>query len=93
MPQGLFRCGPHEFDTKSTASPSEQEDEWYQHLRDEEHEATYSKPCQNCGKKASGKAKVKVPQPTADVKNPRAPIVFCDDTCRTDYLKKLGVTS
>lgn len=91
MPEGIFRCGPHEFSTDSTKPIPEQQDEWYQHLRDEEHEVTYSKPCQNCGKKAAGKTTGKVPQPTADVKNPQSIIVFCDDKCRKDYLEKLGV--
>jgi len=93
MPQGIFCCGVCKFDTDSTKPPGEQEDEWYQHLRDVEHEYTYSKPCQNCGKKAAGKAKGKVPQPTPEVKNPRSMIVYCNDKCKKEYLKKLGVTS
>lgn len=91
MPQGIFRCGTHQFETDAKNNPSDQEDEWYQHLRDEEHEVTYSKPCQNCSKKTSGKTKAKVPQPTPDVKNPRSPIVFCSAKCKKEYLAKLGV--
>ncbi len=91
MPQGIFRCSPHDFESTAKKSPADQEDENYQHLRDEEHEVTYSKPCQNCTKKTSGKTKGKVPQPTPDVKNPKSIIVFCSAKCKKEYLAKLGV--
>ena len=91
--QGIFRCSKCQFDTDATNSPAEQEDEWYGHLRNNDHEYSYSKPCQNCGKKTTGKVKSKVPQPTADVKAPKSIIVFCDNDskCRNEYLKNLGV--
>lgn len=81
------------FATDGTKPIPEQEDEWYQHLRDVEHETRYSKPCQNCSKKTEGTVKAKVPQPTPEVKNPRSIIVYCSDKCKKEYLKKLGVTS
>lgn len=89
---GPFRCAPHEFASDGSNEISEQEDEWYQHLRDEGHTYRVSKPCQNCQKNViSDKAKGKVPQPTPDVKNPRSIIVYCNDKCRDEYLEKLGV--
>jgi len=89
--EGPFRDAcPYASD--GTKSISDQEDEWYQHLRDVAHMTRYSKPCQNCGKKCQGEAKGKVPQPTADIKNPKSIIVFCDDKCRKDYMNKLGVS-
>ena len=92
VPMSPFVCSPCNYHPDGSKPLSEQENEWYQHQRDVEHEITYSKPCQNCGKKCSGTAKCKVPQPTPDVKNPRSPIVFCDDKCRKEYLDNLGVS-
>jgi len=91
--QGIFVCGVHDFSTSHGKDPGIQEEEWYQHLRDVEHEYSYSKPCQNCSKKTAGKVKGKVPQPTPEVKNPRSIIVYCSNECKKEYLKKLGVTS
>ncbi len=91
--EGMFPCAVHKWSTNDSKTVKEQENELYQHNRDFEHEHTYSKPCQNCGKKTSGKITAKVPQPTADMKNPRSPIVFCnnDNKCRDEYLKGMGV--
>ena len=87
-----FVCSVHDYSPDGSEPLGKQEDEWYQHLRDEEHEYSISKPCQNCAKKVHhDKVTAKVPQPTPDVKNPRSIIVFCDENCQTEYLKKLGV--
>lgn len=93
MALGVFRCGPHNFDTDAEKKLPEQEEQWYQHLRDEEHKTRYSKACENCGKQGTGEITAKVPQPTPDHKNPRSPIVFCDNDnkCKNEYLEKLGV--
>ena len=91
---GPFRCAPHDFATEGSKDISEQEDEWYQHLRDEQHTYRVSKPCQNCQKKVSKEGvKGKVPQPTPDVKNPRSVIAYCNEKCKKEYLEKLGVTA
>jgi len=61
--QGPFRDACP-FASDGTKSIPEQEDEWYQHLRDVAHLTRYSKLCQNCGKKCQGEVKRKVPQPS-----------------------------
>ena len=94
MPDGMHSCAKHKYSTDATKSIPEQEDEWYQHLRDEEHEYKHTGKCENCGKRVHYESiTAKVPQPTPLRKNPRAIIVFCDnsDKCRNEYLKKLGV--
>lgn len=92
MPEGMFPCAVHKYSTDSSTSISEQEDEWYQHLRDFEHTYRINTPCRNCQKKVhKDTITAKVPQPTPDAKNPRAVIVFCDENCKKAYLKKLGV--
>ena len=93
VPMSPFVCSVHKYHPDGSKPLGEQEDAWYQHLRDEEHECTYSKPCQNCAKKCEGKTTAKVPQPTPDVKNPRSITVFCSKECKTEYLANLGVTA
>lgn len=93
MPEGMFPCAVHKYSTDDSKIVEEQEEEWYQHLRDEEHTYSITKPCQNCGKKSHHDViTAKVPQPTAEIKNPRSIIVFCDndDKCKKEYLVKLG---
>ena len=91
--EGMFPCAKHQWSTDDSKTPAEQEDELYQHNRDFEHEIRYSKKCQNCGKKCTGTINAKVPQPTPEVPNPRSPIVFCNDKCRNEFLKGLGVSA
>ena len=91
MTESPFICSVHDFSPDGSKPLGDQEDDWYQHLRDEEHTVRFSKPCQNCSKKVEGEITAKVPQPTPDVKNPRSPIVFCDDKCKKEYMEKLGV--
>lgn len=97
MPDGMHSCASHKFSTDGTKSVADQEDEWYQHLRDEEHEYTFSQRCQNCRKRRSGKMKGKVPQPYVNPEGktifPKAMLIFCDnaDKCKNEYLKKIGV--
>jgi hypothetical protein len=94
QPQSPFRCSVHDYSPDGSKPLGEQEDEYYQHLRDEEHTYSVSKPCQNCSKNVTKSAVTgKVPQPTPDVKNPRSVIVFCNDDCQKEYLKKLGVSA
>lgn len=96
MAEGVFPCAVHKFSTDDSKPVDEQEDAWYQHLRDFEHTYSMTKKCENCGKKSHHNAvKAKVPQPTGEIKNPRSVIVFCDnnDKCRNEYLKKLGVNA
>jgi len=90
---GIHGCAKHEFTTNGDDELPDQEEEWYQHLRDEEHTYRINKPCQNCGLKSEHESiTAKVPQPTPDVKNPRSVIVFCDnDTCKKEYLEKMGI--
>ena len=95
---GMFPCAPHKYSTDGSKSASVQEDEWYQHLRDFEHEYTFSQRCPNCRKKRAGKMKGKVPQPYVNLEgvkvSPRCMVIFCDnnDQCKNQYKAKLGVT-
>ena len=92
MAESPFVCGVHDYSPDGSKELAEQEDDYYQHLRDEEHTYRMTKPCQNCGKKSEHESTTaKVPQPTPDVKNPRSVIVFCDDDCKKEYMEKLGV--
>ena len=86
-----FVCGKHDFKNDTNLSLKEQEEALYQHFRDVEHETNVSKPCQQCGKKVQKTVVAKVPQPTAEIKNPRSPIVFCDENCSKAYLSAMGV--
>ena len=93
----MHSCASHKYSTASATSPEAQEDEWYQHLRDFEHEYIFSQRCQNCRKKRAGKMKGKVPQPYVNAEgvkiSPKCMVVFCDnaDQCKNQYKVKLGV--
>ncbi len=90
---GMHTCASHKYSTDHSGSIEVQEDEWYQHLRDESHTYRMTKRCQNCNKKKFHESVTgKVPQPTTEVKNPRSIIVYCNDKCKKEYLSKLGVT-
>ena len=90
MVDGPFSCAPHKFATDGTKDIADQEDDWYQHLRDEVHDYRLNGKCENCGKKVHyDSIKLKVP-----VKR-KAPFMFCDnaDKCRKEYLAKMGMTT
>jgi hypothetical protein len=65
MPEGIFKCGPHEFATDSI-------EDWQEHQATESHTHIGRAPCNQCGIPSeftfTGKVGLKVPALCSDCK-------------------------